>query len=74
MKEDRTGTTGTSLLICEGGVSWNSYGKSHETGLSPDEEASSMGPVCGCAWLAWLTSGPACSLRGASRTLVTWLA
>ena len=31
-------------------------------------------PACGCGLAALLTSGPACSLRGASRTLVTWLA
>jgi hypothetical protein len=46
-KEDRTGFTGTSLLIFEGGVSWNSYGKFPETGLST-QDSLSVGPACGC--------------------------
>ena len=69
VKEDRTGATGTSLLIIEGGVSWNSSWRSHEAGLSTAGTASSWAGVRMWLGLAWLASEPACSLRGASRTL-----
>ena len=72
-KEDRTGFTGTSILIIGGGVAWNYPSGSP---LSRLNQRDSLFFGAGVRlWLGGLADcGPACSLRGASRTLVTWLA
>ena len=69
VKEDRTGATGTSLLIIEGGVSWNSSWRSHEAGLNTAGTASSYGPVCWGGLAAVCVWWPACSFRGVPDTM-----
>ena len=54
-KEDRTGFTGTSLLIIEGGVSWDYPSGSPLSRPNQTGQPLLWGRRCGCGVAAWLT-------------------